>query len=129
MLNQKLGRACVVIPFVAAVEDDDALVPARYRYTHHADVVRLDALIEHGGLYADIDTVFLRPLPDEWWDVPFAIASEGPVPDASGVERDSLCNALMVARPGADFARRWRAEIGARLGAAIGRSVRVRSRG
>ncbi|MCB9616241.1 MAG: dethiobiotin synthase [Sandaracinus sp.] len=28
VLNQKLGRACVVLPFVAAVEDDDALADA-----------------------------------------------------------------------------------------------------
>ena len=36
------------------------LVPEHLRYAHHADFVRLDALIEHGGLYADIDTIFVR---------------------------------------------------------------------
>src|SRR5258708_2711819 len=36
-------------------------VPSEYLYAHHADFVRLDALIEHGGLYADIDILFLRP--------------------------------------------------------------------
>ena len=50
---------------VLAATYEDNLVPAYYRYAHHADFVRLDALIAHGGIYADIDTLFLRPIPDE----------------------------------------------------------------
>src|ERR1700722_4275019 len=53
---------------VAAATYLPSRVPDRYRYAHHADFIRLDALIEHGGVYADIDTIFLRPFPDELFD-------------------------------------------------------------
>jgi hypothetical protein len=97
---------------VAAVRDADyrdGHVPAAFRYAHHADFIRLDALLAHGGLYADIDTVFLRPLPDELFRAPFVIGTEGLVADErTGERRPSLCNALMLATPGAPFARAWR---------------------
>ena len=60
-------------PEVLAASYDDNLVPERYRYAHHADFVRLAALIEYGGVYADIDALFLRPFPDELFSEPFVI--------------------------------------------------------
>jgi glycosyltransferase involved in cell wall biosynthesis len=91
-------------------------VPAEYRYAHHADFIRLDALIEHGGVYADIDTIFLRPFPDELFDAPFVIGREPAVPDERTSEvKPSLCNALLMAEPGAEFAREWRARIAGAL--------------
>jgi len=91
-------------------------VPEQYRYAHHADVIRLDALIEHGGIYADIDTLFLRPLPEAFYQQPFVISREEPVVDElSGELRESLCNAVMMAQPGSVFARTWRERIGAAL--------------
>jgi hypothetical protein len=84
-------------------------VPARYRYAHHADFVRLDALIEHGGVYADIDTIFVHRFGDELFDAPFVIGREPEVRDEhTGVLRPSLCNALLMAEPDAAFARAWR---------------------
>ena len=35
----------------------------RYRYAHAADFLRLDVLIAEGGVYADIDTLFVSRLP------------------------------------------------------------------
>ena len=88
---------------------DPRLVPMEYRYAHHADFVRLDALIRQGGLYADIDTVFVRPFPDTFWNEKFVIGREIDVPDErTGELRPSLCNALMLAEPGSIFARTWR---------------------
>jgi glycosyltransferase involved in cell wall biosynthesis len=87
-------------------------VPGRYRYAHHADFIRLDALIEHGGVYADIDTIFVRPFPDELFAAPFVIGREPPVLDEHTREpRPSLCNALLMSEPGAEFPRSWRAEM------------------
>lgn len=87
-------------------------VPAQYRYAHHADFIRLDALIEHGGIYADIDTIFLRRFPDELFDAPFVIGREPAVRDErTGEARPSLCNALLMGEPGAEFAREWRARM------------------
>jgi glycosyltransferase involved in cell wall biosynthesis len=85
------------------------LVPERYLYAHHADFVRLDALIEHGGVYADIDTVFARAIPAHLYEHPFVIGRESPVADElTGIRRESLCNALLMAEPGSGFARAWR---------------------
>ena len=95
---------------------DERLVPARYRYSHHADFVRLDALVEHGGVYADIDTIFVRPLPDALYREKFVIGREPAVVDEiTGELRPSLCNALMMAEPGSVFGRTWRARMGAAI--------------
>jgi hypothetical protein len=97
---------------VLAADYSSGRVPEPYRYAHHADVVRLDALIEHGGVYADIDTLFLRPIPDELFRSKFVIAEEGEVRDeVTGEWRRSLCNALMLAEPGSAFAGAWRARV------------------
>lgn len=105
-----------LVPEVLDAPHDERLVPARYRYAHHADFVRLDALIEHGGIYADIDTLFVRAFPAELFDHPFVIGQEYAVRDElTGELRPSLCNALLMAEPGADFAVAWRAEMAAAL--------------
>ncbi|MDQ2650883.1 MAG: capsular polysaccharide synthesis protein [Actinomycetota bacterium] len=94
---------------VLAAPRNEQLVPERYRYAHHADVIRLDALIEHGGVYADIDTLFVSEFPDELFAAPFVIGEEDPVRDElTGEVRPSLCNALLLAEPRATFAVEWR---------------------
>jgi glycosyltransferase involved in cell wall biosynthesis len=92
-----------LVPEVLETDYSTSVVPDHHRYAHHADFLRLDALIEHGGLYADIDTVFLRPPPAEMWEAPFVLGRE---PAVQG--RPSLCNALLLAEPGSAFARAWR---------------------
>jgi hypothetical protein len=85
-------------------------VPEEYRYAHHADFVRLDALIEHGGVYADLDTIFVRPYPDAFFDHSFVIGRESDIHDElTGELRPSLCNAVLMAEPGSRYARTWRA--------------------
>jgi hypothetical protein len=92
------------------------LIPAQYSYAHHADFARLDALIEYGGIYADMDTLFVRPFPAELYSRPFVIGREYPVADErSGAWRPSLCNAVLMAEPGAGFAVAWRQRMGAAL--------------
>jgi hypothetical protein len=99
---------------VAAVVDfpyDDPVV-RHYSYAHQADVVRLDVLAEQGGLYADIDTLFVSPPPPELWETPAVIGREAEVIDPrTGTARPSLSNALLMAEPGNAFVARWRAEI------------------
>jgi glycosyltransferase involved in cell wall biosynthesis len=104
------------VPEVLAADYSAGNVPSRYRYAHHTDFLRLDALIERGGVYADIDTIFVRPFPDELFEAPFVIGSEPDVRDErTGEPRPSLCNALLMSEPGAAFARAWRARMGAAL--------------
>ena len=99
---------------VASVIDfpyDDPVV-RHYSYAHQADVVRLDALVEHGGLYADIDTLFVAPPPAAFWDAPAVIGREADVFDPRTEQsRSSLSNALIMAEPGARFVVRWRDQI------------------
>ena len=95
---------------------DENLVPEQYRYAHHADFIRLDALIEHGGIYADIDTLFLRPIPEQLYLNDFVIGREADVYDElTGELKHSLCNALMMAKPGSHFAREWRQKMASAL--------------
>ena len=101
---------------VLAAKYDDRLVPPEYRYAHHADFVRLDALIEHGGVYADIDTIFVRPIPAALYEEKFVIGREPDVRDElTGTVLPSLCNALLMAEPGSAFASAWRARMGAAM--------------
>jgi hypothetical protein len=99
---------------VAAVVDfpyDDPVV-RHYSYAHQADVVRLDVLAEHGGLYADIDTLFVSPPAAELWDAPAVIGREADVVDPrTDRPRPSMSNALLMAEPGAAFVTRWREQV------------------
>jgi len=84
----------------------------RYRYAHHADFARLDVLAVHGGLYADLDTLFVAPIPDELWHQPFVIGREADVSDnALPIPRSALSNALLMSTPSSQFLAAWRAEI------------------
>ena len=79
---------------VSTADYSAGTVPPSYRYAHHADFVRLDALIEYGGIYADIDTVFVNPFRPDLFERPFVIGAEPPVPD----ERTGETPALAVQR-------------------------------
>lgn len=108
---------------VDALHYTDASV-AHYSYAHHADIVRLEVLAEHGGLYADLDTLFIAPLPDDLWRHPFVIGREADVFVASGdALRPALSNALMLSVPGSRFVETWRSEVeGALDGSWVGHS-------
>lgn len=94
--------------------DDFGYLPtvAPYRYAHHADFVRLDALAEWGGLYADIDTLFVSPLPEDCWSAPSVIGREADMIDpATGRTRPSSSNAIILSRPHGRFVETWRGRI------------------
>lgn len=77
-------------------------------YAHQSDFIRLKVLLEHGGVYADIDTLFVNPLPAFLFEHPFVLGEEAPVkthPDAP--PQRSLCNAFIMAEPNAIFGRFW----------------------
>lgn len=35
----------------------------KYRYAHESDFLRLERLLDQGGVYADLDTIFVNPIP------------------------------------------------------------------
>ena len=81
---------------------------AGWIFAHEADLLRLEVLLELGGVYADMDTLFVQPLPQRLFQREFVLGEEPPLPGADGVLRPSLCNAVILSRPGAAFAARWR---------------------
>src|SRR5918996_2092741 len=81
---------------------------SRYRYAHHSDFRRLEILHREGGVYADIDTLFVNPLPSELFEKSFVIGREPDIARHPSTEMaPSLCNAFLMAEPGAEFARLW----------------------
>ncbi len=72
---------------------------------HRADVLRLEKLLEHGGIYLDCDVFVQRPFDDLLGHS--AVLGEEVVADAAG---RILCNAVILAEPGAPFLRAWHEE-------------------
>jgi SAM-dependent methyltransferase len=70
---------------------------------HQSDVVRLQKLIEHGGIYMDAD-VFVHRSFDDLLENSTVLGQEG-----EGGEY-GMANAVILAEPDAPFLRRWLAE-------------------
>lgn len=95
--------------------------PARYRlheegrqialqghsYAHEADFIRLAILAREGGVYADMDTLFVEPYPDMLYAEPCVLGEEDAMPSSTGVLRPSLCNAVIFAQPQSPFIQAW----------------------
>jgi len=73
-------------------------------YAHQADVIRLQALIEYGGIYADLDSLFCKPFTEFLTDSPFVMGGQGIN------AHEGLCNALMMSEPNSEFAKIWLGE-------------------
>ncbi len=77
-------------------------------YAHEAGFVGLEALIEHGGICADMDSLFVRRYDDALLAHDCVLGEEAPQPNpATGILHPSLCNAVIMARPQAPFLLRW----------------------
>eukprot|EP01065_Artemidia_motanka_P014117 TRINITY_DN1807_c0_g1_i1.p1 TRINITY_DN1807_c0_g1~~TRINITY_DN1807_c0_g1_i1.p1 ORF type:complete len:335 (+),score=96.04 TRINITY_DN1807_c0_g1_i1:56-1006(+) len=73
------------------------------RTAHKADIVRLQMLLRHGGIYLDSDVIVLKPFTPlldepmtmglEWW--------------ATRAKAKGLCNAVMIASNTSQFLQRW----------------------
>jgi hypothetical protein len=125
-----LARPLVTVDRIRPVAGISTAGAAGYEYAHQSDVVRLDVLAAEGGLYADIDTVFCSPFPDDLWIGPAVIGVEADVQyeDAPHPEA-SVSNALLMAEPGARFITEWRRRIVAAMdGSWSGHSCRLATR-
>lgn len=72
------------------------------QYAHQADFIRLKALLDHGGVYADIDTLFVRPYPADFFTKPCVMGRE-----TEPGSDETLCNALILAEQGSEYIQRW----------------------
>lgn len=82
-------------------------------YAHEADFLRMDILLADGGVYADMDTLFVQAYPQAWFEEDFVIGEENAPGAAHGLLQPTLCNAVMLARPDSAFAKCWRERMGA----------------
>ena len=75
-------------------------------YAHKADVLRMQVLLEHGGIYLDLDTICQRPF-EPLLDGRVVMGREER--SAPNGERSvvGLCNATIIAPPNAEFLRLW----------------------
>jgi hypothetical protein len=110
-----LARPLVTLVRIEPVPEVELSVPddlRPYAYARHSDVVRLELLERHGGMYADIDTVFHTAVPQELWREEAVIGREDAVkyPDSASPEA-SLTNALIMSRPGAWFVEEWKRRV------------------
>ncbi len=80
----------------------------KYKYAHHSDFIRLEKLMEHGGVYADIDTLFVDAIPPELYERPFVLGRENDIIcQTTGARRRSLCNAFIMSEKSAAFGVEW----------------------
>lgn len=79
----------------------------QYRYAHLSDIARLEILIQYGGVYADIDTLFINELPESFFEYEFVMGMEKVdwTTAAAQAAGGSLCNAWMMGVPDSDFAK------------------------
>ena len=89
-------------------QEGSVIEGAGLTYAHEADFIRQDVLIAHGGVYADIDTLFVRPYPASYYRHECLLGEEPPIVWRNGILRPSLCNAVIFAQPGSRFMRQWR---------------------
>ncbi|MDX1932825.1 MAG: glycosyltransferase [Capsulimonadales bacterium] len=82
---------------------------AGWRYAHLSDFTRMEMLLRYGGVYADMDTLFIAPLPASLFEKSFVMGEEAPEYTADGQRKSegSLCNAWMMGEPDAPFLKTW----------------------
>ncbi|GAA5962346.1 hypothetical protein JCM3765_002948 [Sporobolomyces pararoseus] len=77
-----------------------------WHFAHKADVIRLEALKEFGGIYLDVDVLVTRDLaPLYKFSTVMGMESQ-PILDPT-LPPSGLCNAVVLARPYAPFITRW----------------------
>jgi len=70
-------------------------------YAHQADVLRLEILLKEGGIYLDMDVLCLNSFEPLRRRHAFVMGRE---------EERGLCNAVILAEPGAEFLKKWYAQ-------------------
>lgn len=71
-------------------------------YAHHADVIRLQVLLQEGGVYADIDSLFVKPYPSSFYQHDCLLGRE-----SADSDELTLCNAVIFSQPESAFIQKW----------------------
>lgn len=80
-------------------------------YAHKSDIIRLERLLEFGGIYLDLDTISVRPL-TELLSNDFVMSEEHHLWSNSPDEPlqkyyKGLCNAVILSSSNSPFLQRW----------------------
>jgi hypothetical protein len=99
-----------------AIKDDVEMVPVDlptevfgnpvHHFAHKADVLRMQVLLDHGGIYLDLDTICQRPF-EPLLDGRVVMGREEKQRDDGSRVTIGLCNATIIAPPNAEFLRLW----------------------
>ncbi|WP_206598656.1 glycosyltransferase [Rufibacter ruber] len=94
--------------FIRSFQYEDKQIET-FRYAHLADIVRLEVLLKHGGVYADMDTLFVHELPAEFYEKPCVMGREKVnwQEPAAAKAGGSLCNAWILAEKDSSFIKLW----------------------
>ncbi len=81
-------------------------------YQYLADLIRMEKLIERGGIYMDLDMICLKSL-TTFLKYPVVLGSElSTTPDTIDIrEFESISNAIIMAEPNNKFIKNWYAKI------------------
>lgn len=72
-----------------------------YHVAHQTDVIRLQLILEYGGIVMDMDTISVKPF-DDLLNNKFVMGVEGDANNEFG-----LCNSVIMGEKGAEFADIW----------------------
>ena len=74
-----------------------------YHYAHQADIIRLQKLIEKGGIYLDMDTICVQ----SFTNLLHHSFVMGAQINSDNTEIYGLCNAVLLSEPRSVFATKW----------------------
>lgn len=77
---------------------------------YQSDVIRLEKLYEHGGIYMDTDCFMLKPL-DDLMNEDCVMAAYLHGRDGGDEQKEYASGAIMLAAPGAKFIGKWLGEL------------------
>jgi hypothetical protein len=108
LIKDKLELVKVpLVSFVSSFDYKDKFIN-QFRYAHHSDFIRLEKLLEKGGVYADMDTLFVNKLPEHLFQKPFVLGREPDILDPKTKQpKPSLCNAFIMSEANAAFGEKW----------------------
>ncbi len=98
--------------YISAYNYRDKVIE-RYRYAHLSDITRLEVLLEYGGIYADIDTIFVNKIPSSFFDKPCILGKEhtDPTDPVFITTGGSLCNAWIASEKNSFFIQQWLSKV------------------
>lgn len=67
---------------------------------YQADILRFQLLLQHGGIYTDLDTMFLQPIPEKYFK---CNSVAGNIPS----NQNALENTFLMSVPDSEFIQEW----------------------